>query len=116
MSFEAEMIVPREGLDDLGQKAEAKITFLRYVLALRYRETDDPGLSGGLELLKEELSHIKIGDARRHLAFPHKPSWRNSVVTGARRGGYFISTEGEGDSLHIKVHQDGGALALLASH
>jgi predicted ATPase len=109
MSFEVEMIVPREGLDDLGQKATAKITFLRYVLALRYRETDGPGLPGGLELLKEELSHIKIGDARRQLAFPHKPSWRNSVVTGARRGGYFISTEGEGDSLHIKVHQDGGA-------
>ena len=29
MSFETEMIVPYEGVDDLGQKAEASITFLR---------------------------------------------------------------------------------------
>ena len=28
MTFEAEMIVPAEGEDDLGQKAEASITFL----------------------------------------------------------------------------------------
>src|SRR5215210_3377203 len=27
MSFEAEMIVPSEGVDDLGQKAKASITF-----------------------------------------------------------------------------------------
>src|SRR5438445_5145887 len=32
MSFEAEMIVPREGLDDLGQKAKATTTFLRYAV------------------------------------------------------------------------------------
>ncbi len=30
MSFESEMIVPLEGSDDLGQEAEATITFLRY--------------------------------------------------------------------------------------
>src|SRR5437660_8432577 len=34
MSFEAEMIVPREGLDDLGQKAIAATTFLRYHITL----------------------------------------------------------------------------------
>ena len=27
MAFEAEMIIPFEGIDDLGQTAEAKITF-----------------------------------------------------------------------------------------
>src|SRR5665647_1898385 len=32
MLFEAEMIVPQQGLDDLGQEAEARITFLRYTL------------------------------------------------------------------------------------
>jgi predicted ATPase len=40
MSFEAEMIVPHEGWDDLGQKAEASITFLRYSVALAYRSDD----------------------------------------------------------------------------
>src|SRR5271165_4626925 len=30
MMFEAEMIIPKDGVDDLGQRAEASITFLRY--------------------------------------------------------------------------------------
>src|SRR3954462_13206422 len=30
MSFDAEMIIPATGRDDLGQQAEASITFLRY--------------------------------------------------------------------------------------
>ena len=30
MSFEAEMIVPSTGIDDLGQEAKASITFLKY--------------------------------------------------------------------------------------
>src|SRR5438046_1861820 len=34
MSFEAETIVPSEGVDDLGQKAVASNTFLRYSLKL----------------------------------------------------------------------------------
>src|SRR5712691_4326188 len=40
MSFEAEMIVPRVGLDDLGQEARASITFLRYAVSLAYRVDD----------------------------------------------------------------------------
>lgn len=43
MSFEAEMIVPHEGWDDLGQRAKATITFLRYSVTIAYRE-DDYGL------------------------------------------------------------------------
>jgi predicted ATPase len=38
ISLEAEMIVPRQGGDDLGQMAEAAITFLRYSVGLGYRE------------------------------------------------------------------------------
>ena len=37
MSFEAEMIVPSEGVDDLGQTAKATITFLRYSIKLAYK-------------------------------------------------------------------------------
>src|SRR5882724_9886452 len=40
MSFEAELIVPGEGEDDLGQKAEAGITFLRYALELVRRRDE----------------------------------------------------------------------------
>ena len=37
MSFETEMILPEVGKDDLGQKAIATITFVRYTLELGYR-------------------------------------------------------------------------------
>src|SRR5712692_10393959 len=63
MSFEAEMIVPQEARDDLGQKAKASITFLRYSLTLAYRK-DESWLSlGSLEIVKEELVHINLGEA-----------------------------------------------------
>src|ERR1051325_718993 len=40
MAFEAEMIVPAEGQDDLGQRAEASITFLRYSVEIALRGED----------------------------------------------------------------------------
>lgn len=107
MSFEAEMIVPEKAVDDLGQTAEASITILRYLLELNYRQNIPNATSfGSLEIVKEELSHIKKGEAGKHLLFPHiKKKWRDSVVVGARRSP-FISTEGEGDARVIKLHQD----------
>lgn len=121
MSFEAEMIVPKEGVDDLGQKAEASITFLRYKLELAYRAENHSRSLGPLELVWEELSHIKLEDAPKHLQFPHHAGkWRRSTVSGQRRVPYFISTEAQGTSRLIKVHQDGGSSgkprSLLASN
>ncbi len=109
MTFEAEMIVPKSGVDDLGQTAEASITFLRYSLALAYRADDSKRAFGFLELIKEELTHITLGEARKHLLFPHKPEWLKSAVSGQRRVPFFISTEGEGINRAIKLHQDGGS-------
>ena len=43
MSFVAELIVPAQGVDDLGQIANAAITFLRYELVLALRPTDQRG-------------------------------------------------------------------------
>ena len=63
ITFEAEMIVPRRAIDDLGQEAEASITFLRYSLELAYRETDDSLVRGNLAIVKEELVHITQRDA-----------------------------------------------------
>jgi predicted ATPase len=57
MSFEAEMIVPGKGVDDLGQKAEATITFLRYSVALAYRIDESLPALGTLELVQEKLEH-----------------------------------------------------------
>ncbi len=110
MSFAAEMIVPRKAVDDLGQEAEASITFLRYSLELAYKEIDDSLTPGALEIMKEELVHIPQRAAGKHLPFPHKvKDWRKSVVRGQRRVPFFISAEGEGGSRVIKLHQDGGS-------
>jgi predicted ATPase len=106
MSFEAEMIVPKNGLDDLGQEAKASITFLRYSVTLTYHPDDSLRSLGGLELLKEELVHINLGDAKENLLFLHKPAWRKSAVQG-RRTSPFISTGTKEGSRVIELHQDG---------
>ena len=106
MDFAAEMIIPREGTDELGQHAEATTTFLRYSISLGYRgDTDSP--MGPLEILTEKLSHITLGRAHEHLLFPHKVArWRRSAVVG-RRSAEFISTEQQAENRVIKLHQDG---------
>lgn len=107
MSFEAEMIVPYEGWDDLGQKATATITFLKYSVTLAHRRDNHALRSlGSIEMLKEELVRITQGEALRKLLFPHKVKWRKSAIKG-RRSSPFISTEGEGENRVIKLHQDG---------
>ena len=107
MSFEAEMIVPLEGWDDLGQKAEATVTFLQYSVSIAYREDDDSlRSSGSLELTREELVRIRQTDAPGKLLFSPKKEWRDSVIKG-RRVPPFISTEGGGPDRVIKLHQDG---------
>ena len=108
MSFEAEMIVPRTGIDDLGQEAKASITFVKYNLVIAYKENGSKQSSSPLEIRREELVHITLGEAKQHLLFPHKIEWRKSAVRG-RRAGSFISTEGEGEGRIIKLHQDGGS-------
>lgn len=106
MLFEAEMIVPLKGADDLGQEAEASTTFLHYTLELGLR--DDNHLSlGGLEIRREELVHVTQSDAYKHLLFPHTLSWRRSVISG-RRTAPFISTDEDGEKTLIKIHLDRG--------
>jgi predicted ATPase len=113
MSFEAEMIVPGEATDDLGQTAKARVTFLRYSLSIGLREEDGLGDTGGLEILTESLVHIHLGDAPRQLLFRPLPTWRNTAVVGERRAAPFISTEDEGSSPKILRHQDGKAGRVL---
>src|SRR5581483_3585414 len=103
--FEAEMIIPHEGTDDLGQTAEAGITFLRYGLTLAYRAPDGHHDAGALEVTREELTQINLSEARKHLLFPHSVAWRKSVIRGRRTSPY-ISTE-PGPQRLIQLHQDG---------
>ena len=108
MSIEAEMIIPEEGIDDLGQQAKATTTLLRYRVVLAYRVDDSLPSLATLELIEERLEHLKLGDWGKHLKFAdHRRDWRDSVLKGKRRVP-FISTTIQGGNRAIKVHQDGG--------
>ncbi len=74
MSFEAEMIVPSSGQDDLGEEAEATSTFLRYSLVLAYRKDESLASLGSIEILEECLKYLKKGNASDNLLFDHKDS------------------------------------------
>jgi predicted ATPase len=102
MSFGVEMIVDRNVQDDFGVKAEASISVLSYDLTLGLRTED--GVDR-LELIREELKPIRITDARRELGFVTSKEFRDSAITGARRGGALISTSAAGGE--ITVHQEG---------
>ncbi len=108
MSFHAEMIIPTKGIDDLGQPAKARSTFLQYSVVLSYKEQEDKtfGSVGVLQLLKEELLPITLEDAPKKLLFPHSYSkWRKHTVISRRFGIPFISTNDK--SGDIELHQDG---------
>ena len=84
MSFVAEMIIPQEGEDDLGQTVIATSTFVRYKLRIGYKEEKSATAEGGLEIIAEELVHILAGDAEDHLPFPHSPAWRKQEAKNNR--------------------------------
>ncbi len=108
MSFEAEMIIPDAGVDDLGQQVKATTTLLRYRVVLAYRMDDGLHPLGTLELIEEKLDRVKLSDWGKYLKFAdHRKDWRDSVLRG-KRAVPFISTTIQGGSRVVKVHQDGG--------
>jgi predicted ATPase len=107
ISFDIDMLVPPEGIDDLGQRAKATSTFLRYSLTI-VREDEEPGGSGRLRIQREELIHIKIEDARRLLAFASGP-WQTSILARGRRTTPFISTsQSQRGQTIVRLHSEGG--------
>jgi len=108
MSFTAELIIPEEGQDDLGQLAKATYTFLEYRLELAYRGPDEAGSLGALEVLSEDLKYLPKGEAHQHVPFPHSArDWRSTVIKGRRTSPY-ISTEPTINGAEIRLHQDAG--------
>lgn len=112
IKFAAEMIVPPEVEDDFGRNVIPTTSFLRYELELRYRRPDEKMVAqfGNIELVREELRHIKLGDAVAHLSWPHsKKYFRDKAVFGRRSGVAYISTgDSDGEGV-VNVHQDGGS-------
>lgn len=81
MSFEVEMIVPKTGMDDLGQEAEASSTFLRYILVLKYVDSQSYlKSSGSLEIIGEYLITIKQTELGQALNFNYSLAWLNSII------------------------------------
>ncbi|NHA69410.1 AAA family ATPase [Phycicoccus flavus] len=112
MLFATEMIVPPEVEDDFGRTVRPTTSFLRYELELRYRQPDEKAVAqfGSIELVREELRHIKLGDAPGHLPWPHsKKNFRDSAVFGRRSGIAYISTQDDHGEGVVNVHQDGGS-------
>ncbi len=106
MNFEVEIIIPEAGVDDLGQAAQASSTFVKYGVSLRYKEDETARALGSLELVREELSHITLGEAARHLPFGPSRVWRKRSVINRRRTPRYISTVGTDAHRLIFVHQD----------
>lgn len=101
MSFEVDMIIPKEGVDDLGQKAYASTTAVRYKLVLGLN--DDTEFNEPLSIVHESLDPIPIKEIRKHIHFSPSKDWMNSVIRG-RKSSHFISTS---DDL-VKLHLDTG--------
>jgi len=101
MSFEVDMMVPKEAEDDLGQIAKASITSLRYILELKFNgvvEDKQP-----IEIVKEELHAITQGHVKENIHFEYEKEWLDSVLNGRRStANPFISTK---ENI-IKLHSD----------
>ncbi|MGN6245739.1 MAG: AAA family ATPase [Motilibacteraceae bacterium] len=112
MRLAAEMIVPDEVEDDFGRSVKPTTSFLRYEVELQYEPPEAAGYAqmGRIALRREELRHIKLGEAAEHLPWPHsKRNFRDAVVFGRRAGTAYISTTDEEGAGVVNVHQDGGS-------
>jgi predicted ATPase len=106
MEFIADMIVPKEAIDDLGQLATASYTFLRYTLKLLYKNQDNQDKSQNpIQILFEELTYLPKGEIKDNLLFKFSKTWRDDAITG-RKTTKFISTEENEGKTIIKLHQD----------
>ena len=106
MTFAAEFLIPEEGEDELGQTARASMTFLRYELELRYRQDSTIRTMGALEIVRERMAHVNRSEAKNRLGFPHKKSWRDSVVKGRRTSPYISTEIEEGGEAVVSLHAD----------
>ena len=114
----AEMIVRRQVQDELGNGDRASISTLTYEVAFRLNV--DPSGGERLELTYEQLTPTTITEAAKNIGFDISADFRETALTGARRGGKrgggaaFITTETTAPEPIIRVHQEGhgGRLAI----
>ena len=102
ITFEIDFLIPSTGVDDLGQTAKATITCLRYKLGLKLNE--ESSIKEPIEIIKEELLPITLGEARNSIFFDKSNDWLSSVLIGRRstKNPFISYADGK-----IKLHQDG---------
>ncbi len=107
LEFEADMLTNQQVRDDFGVLATASTNLLRYHVKFTYEADPRPRLV----LAHEELHHLRKGEAKSIIGFPHSRSFRDSALHGVRRGGPLISSTLDPDSgqVRVKLHQDGGS-------
>jgi hypothetical protein len=94
MRFEVEMIIPKTGMDDLGQEVEASSTFLRYILVLKYVDSQNYSPSSGpLKIVKEQLVTVEQTELEQTLNFNYSLEWLNSTIKVQSPKKPFILTE-----------------------
>lgn len=105
MRFEAEMIIPGEGIDPFGQSATASSTFLRYSLSIIYNSQYLQTSTSPLQIKEEELTYIKLEDVPNHIFFERSKDWEKSTIKGKRTTS-FIETTTDNENNVIQVRQD----------
>lgn len=110
MYFEVDMLVRPEVHDDLDQVARATTTALKYTIGLK-ATPEDGTVIPRLEVTEERLAYYRKQDLEEMLPFAggaEYRAWRDSVVSGVRRGSPFISTHREDGNAFVRVHEDSG--------
>ncbi|MET8837081.1 AAA family ATPase [Micromonospora sp. NPDC004540] len=106
ITLAAEMIVPVQVEDELGELARPTATYLRYEVTLGYGASRAEHGSGRLQLLREDLRQVE--DSRARITFPASSAFLDSVVLNHYGKRVFLSTDRRG--MHealINVHADG---------
>lgn len=113
MSFEVDMIIPKTGIDHLGQEAKATTTILKYKLKIGFVEKDFHNINQSkqlLTILSEELIPLsKIETIASLKKIGAKTEWIKSVIEGKRQNAAaFIETDDINKEVIIRQDQSQG--------
>ncbi|MEZ4377622.1 MAG: AAA family ATPase [Gemmatimonadales bacterium] len=106
VSLEADLLLPRSAVDDLGQTAIPKIYFVTYSVTLELVESTSDVLQPSLRIVEESLHYIQTTSASKRLGRWQTKAWLRSVVSGRRTSPFISTKRGSGKST-IRLHQDG---------
>ncbi|SFM30434.1 AAA family ATPase [Rugamonas rubra] len=107
MEFEADFLVDKTVVDDFGREAKAKVTYLRYKLALKYIPASGTSPEG-IELASESLGFIQKGEARRELGFEMSKDFFNSAYYGTSKNDFIYMDDNAVGVVKIRQDQTAG--------